>query len=121
MGLHNGCYATCWSVEDKGNYTTVRLATTRKNKDGKFEQDFSGFCTFIGNAKAKAAFLNEKDRIKLGSVDVTTKYDKDSKKEYVNYTVFDFEKLENSKPMENKTEPVEFDGEPAEGEEELPF
>lgn len=121
MGLHNGCYATCWSVEDKGNYTTVRLTTTRKNKDGKFEQDFSGFCTFIGNAKAKAAFLKEKDRIKIESCDVTSKYDRDSKREYINFTIFDFEKLDNSKPAETKTEPKEFDGESVEGDEELPF
>ena len=74
----------------------VRLSTSRKNKDGEYEQDFSGFCSFIGNAKAKAEKLKEKDRIKLGDVDVTTWYNKDKGVEYVTYKVFDFETSNDS-------------------------
>lgn len=36
-------------------YQQVRLSTSRKNKKtGQFEQDFSGFCRFIGNANEAA-------------------------------------------------------------------
>ena len=92
MGFRNNAFATVWSVEPgKGNFTKVRLSVRRKNKDGQYEQDFAGFCTFIGQAHAKAARLKEKDRIKLGDVDVSNSYDKEKQKEYINFKVFDFE------------------------------
>ena len=51
---------------------------SRKNKNtGEYETDFSGYVGFVGTVAAKkAAQLKEKDRIRLGDVDVTTKYDK---------------------------------------------
>lgn len=92
MGFRREAFATIWDVEPgKGNFTKVRLSVSRKNKDGEYEQDFSGFCTFIGTAHAKAAKLKKKDRIKLGDVDVSTVYDAEKNREYVNYKVFDFE------------------------------
>lgn len=92
MGFRTNAWASVWSVEEgRGNTTKVRLSTSRKNKDGEYEQDFSGFCTFIGTAKAKAEKLKVKDRIKLGDVDVTTWYNKEKGVEYVTYKVFDFE------------------------------
>ncbi len=92
MGFRKDAYASCWSIEEgRGNTLKVRLSTSRKNKDGEYEQDFSGFCTFIGTAKAKAEKLKPKDRIKLGDVDVTTWYNKDKGVEYITYKVFDFE------------------------------
>ena len=70
----------------------VRISTSHKKKDSdEYEQDFSGFCTFIGTAKVKAEKLKPKDRIKLGDVDVTTWYNKEKGVEYVTYKVFDFE------------------------------
>lgn len=93
MGFRTNSWASVWSVEEgKGNTMKVRLSTSRKNKEtNEYEQDFSGFCTFIGNAKAKAEKLKPKDRIKLGDVDVTTWYSKEKCVEYTTYKVFDFE------------------------------
>lgn len=46
----------------------------------------------VGTAVAsKAAKLKEGDRIKLGDVDVSTKYDKDKKVTYTNFKMFSFE------------------------------
>ena len=105
MGFRKDAYATCWSVEEgKGNSLKVRLSTSRKNKDGEYEQDFSGFCTFIGAAKAKGEKLKPKDRIKLGDVDVTTWYNKDKGVEYVTYKVFSFEMANTGENTTN--EPV---------------
>lgn len=135
MGFRSGAFATVWSVEEKGKMIKARISTSRKNKDtGEYEQDFSGFCTFVGSAKADASRLRERDRIKLGGVDVTTTYDKERNREYVNYTVFDFEMEESGRgsngggnsrrtPTSNRRaeEPV---SNPVEGdvdEEELPF
>ena len=93
MGFRLNNWASVWSVEEgRGNTMKVRLSTSRKKKDtDEYEQDFSGFCTFIGNAKVKAEKLKPKDRIKLGDVDVTTWYNKEKGVEYVTYKVFDFE------------------------------
>lgn len=71
----------------------LRISISRKNKQsGEYEQDFSGFVNAIGTAAAKkAACLKEGDTIKLGDVDVTTKYDKQKEVTYTNYKIFSFE------------------------------
>lgn len=123
MGFRTNSYATVWSVEPgKGNFTKVRLSISRKNKEGQYEQDFAGFCTFIGQAHAKAARLKEKDRIRLGDVDVSNTYDKERQKEYVNFKVFDFEMADATETV--KTAAVQPENNPVEGENdegELPF
>lgn len=128
MGFRTNAWASVWSVEEgRGNTTKVRLSISRKNKDGEYEQDFSGFCTFIGNARAKAEKLKVKDRIKLGDVDVTTWYNKEKGIEYVTYKVFDFEFADGSGNSNNSTPARNmpaFDVNPPEGdsdEELLPF
>lgn len=99
MGFKKDVYASVWGVEEgKNGSMRVRITTSHKNsKTGEYEQDFSGFCTFYGAAAEKAVNLKEKDRIKLGDVDVTTWYDKIKQKEYINYRVFDFEPLQGTK------------------------
>lgn len=93
MGFRTGSYATVWSVESvKPNVTKVRLSVSRKNRQtDTYEQDFSGYCSFIGNCAVDALKLRERDRIRLGDVDVTSRYDAANRKEYVNYAVFSFE------------------------------
>ncbi len=90
---------TVWYVEHGkfGNTTKVRLSESHKNKKTDvYEQDFSGFCTFIGQAHEMASKLKEKDRIKILECDVGTTYDKEKRVEYVNYKVFNFELLGNN-------------------------
>lgn len=98
MGFRKDAWASVWSVEEgRGNTMKVRISTSRKKKDSdEYEQDFSGFCTFIGTAKVKAEKLKPKDRIKLGDVDVATWYNKEKGMEYVTYKVFDFETSDGS-------------------------
>lgn len=99
MGFKQDGFATIWEVKQRSDtMTTVRLSTSRKNaKTGNFEQDFSGFVSFVGRENAAAALkLKEKDRIKLGRVDVSTKYDREKQKEFINYTCFSFEPASNS-------------------------
>lgn len=94
MGFRNGAYATVWKVEPiSDTMTKTQISISRKDKStGNYETDFSGFAAFIGSATAKkASQLKERDRIRLGDVDVTTKYDKDKQVTYTNYKVFSFE------------------------------
>lgn len=92
MGFRNGAYCSVWQKEEgKGRFSLVNLTISRKNPEGGYETEFSGRCMFIGNARVKAERLKEKDRICLTSVDVTNKFDKENKRELVNYKVFDFE------------------------------
>lgn len=103
----------------------LRISISRKNKQsGEYEQDFSGFVNAIGTAAAKkAACLKEGDTIKLGDVDVTTKYDKQKEVTYTNYKIFSFEVDggNNSAPKAASNEPQpEVDGGEAD-DSRLPF
>lgn len=94
MGFRTGAYAKVWEITPMSDTSTkVRLSVSRKNKQtNEYEQDFSGFVLAIGTAAAKkASCLKQGDRIKLGDVDVATKYDKDKKITYTNYKMFSFE------------------------------
>lgn len=94
MGFRTGAYAKVWEVTPMSDTSTkLRMSISRKNKKtDEYEQDFSGFVLAIGTAAAsKAAKLKEGDRIKLGDVDVSTKYDKDKKITYTNFKMFSFE------------------------------
>lgn len=104
MGFRSNTYATVWDVNPVSEtMTKIRLSTSKKDKkSGEYETDFSGFVSFVGAATAKnAAHLKERDRIKLGDVDVTTKYDKENKVTYTNFTVFNFE---DSSPSSNASD-----------------
>lgn len=93
MGFRKDAWATCWGVEAKSDtMTQVKLTTSRKDKQTEeYIQDFSGYVAFVGTATAKkAACLKEKDRIKLGDVEVTTKYDSDKKVSYTNFKCYNF-------------------------------
>ena len=94
MGFRKDTFATVWSIEPTSDtMTKARISISRKNRQtGEYETDFSGFVSFVGSVAAKkAASLKEKDRIKLGDVDVTNRYDKEKNVTYTNFKVFSFE------------------------------
>ena len=123
MGFRVGSFAKVWAVEPKSDTnTTVRISISRKNKQtGEYEQDFSGFVSFVGTAAAKkAACLKEGDRIKLGDVDVTTSYNSEKKITYTNFKAFSFELEGDSQSTQtNEPQPVVDSGEVDESR--LPF
>ena len=95
MGFRTGSYATIWGVVESisDTKTKARISISRRNKmTGEYNTDFSGFVEFIGTSAAnKALTLKERDRIKLGDIDVSNKYDKEKNITYVNYKVFSFD------------------------------
>lgn len=127
MGFRNGSFATVWTSEVKSQrLTRCRISISKKNKDtGEYDQTFSGYVAFAGSAAAsRAAKLKERDRIKLLEVDVENSYDKENKKEYTNFLVYDFEMAEGNQPQGGGSAsiddftPVVDDGEV---DEDLPF
>ena len=129
MGFRKDSWATVWSVEPRSDtLTQVRLSISRKDKsNGEYVQDFSGFVAFLGTATAKkAANLKEKDRIKLGDVDVSSGMtEKDGNKViYYNFRCFSFEKQDEEKtssafaPTQTEPQPAVDEGA---NEDKLPF
>lgn len=109
MGFRTGAFAKVWEVKPISDTNVkLRLSVSRKNKQtGEYEQDFSGFVNAVGTAAAKkAGGLKEGDRIKIGDVDVTTKYDAEKKVTYTNFKMFSFElDGDSNAPKPNNTEP----------------
>ena len=112
MGLRMGAYATVWQVEPiSETLTKGRISISRKNKaSGEYEQDFSGYVSFVGTLAAKkAASLQERDRIKIGDVDVTNRFDKEKNITYTNFKIFSFEMADDAlrnppPPSQNRQE-----------------
>lgn len=125
MGFRNGAYATVWETKPgNGNWTDVRLSISRKNRDGEYETDFSGFIRFIGDAHTGASYLGEKSRIKIGECDVTNRYDKEKKVTYTNFAVFSFEDADGGNAVTQppaSTDENGFMNIPDGIDEELPF
>lgn len=127
MGFRKNAFATVWSIEARSDtLVNGRISISRKNKQtGEYETDFSGFVSFYGTATAKkAASLKEKDRIQLGDVDVTTKYDKEKDKTYTNFKVFNFStqaEIDGETQSLDQTEPEKVVDDGQIDDNELPF
>ena len=124
MGLHNGCWAKVWEVKPGERNTILRVSVSRKNKEAdEYIEDFTGYLKLVADAQGMAGEIVEGDRIKVGSCDVSTRYDKENKKSYVNYTVFSIEEISHKDG--SSTPRASADSEPAEpqsdDEGELPF
>lgn len=126
MGFRTGAYAKIWevkSVNDK--HTKLRISISRKSKEtGEYEQDFSGFVSCVGTAAAAALKLREGDRVKLGDVDVKTRYDKARNITYTNFYVYSIEDAGDSgSEKKASSKPREVDGSDNDpiNDRELPF
>ena len=114
MGFRTGAFCKLWTIEPvRDTITKSRASISKKNKNtGEYESEFDGFIAFVGTAAAsKAARLKEGDRIRLGDVDVTRRYDKEKQKEYINFNVFSFEtadsRASSATPAVTNTEPID--------------
>lgn len=106
MGFRQGALARLWSYDDEGRYGTGNMSISDKNKEsGEYKITFQdGFVRFVGSAHEKAMSLNlptfEEFRagsynrgasFRIMSCDATKTYDKEKKKTYTNFTIFDIE------------------------------
>lgn len=135
MGFKNGAYAKVWEVvppqEGKKTYR-VRLSISRKDKlSGEYEQDFSGYVSFIGKAAALAKEkLTKGSRVKLLETDVASAYNKEKKEAAYYFKVFDAELADSgsTSPTTETDYPFDLDAgvesaaeEPVEGGDKDPF
>ena len=90
----NNAWIKIWNVTDRGSYYEVDCSTSKNNREGNWETDFSTkFVRFVGEAYNKRPQPNEK--IKILNCGVQNCYEKNGKKIYMNipqFIVFDFER-----------------------------
>ncbi len=123
MGFRKEAYATVWEIEPISDTRTKgRISISKKNRStGEYETDFNGYVSFIGTVAAKnASQLKERDRIKLGDIDVSNKYDAEKKVTYTNFKIFSFE-TQNANSAVDTEESVNIAIDSGELGDELPF
>ena len=104
MGVRDGSYVKLWSARENDDVITCQATCSRKRKDGEgYDTTFQGFISFYGDTckdKIRALGLpEESDRnnpvsktVKIvGSPDVTSWYNRETKKGGMNVTVYDVE------------------------------
>lgn len=130
MSFKNNAYATLWNIKDTNSVVRlynesadINISTQKKNKEGKYERDFSSIVRCVGSAfqKISAVNLGQKDRIKLIEVEVKNSYDKDAKKLYTNYICWDLEIVERKDFGSREPETIETNLEPLDDFDTLPF
>lgn len=133
MGFRSGVYATVWEVTPVSNVNTKgRISISRKDKNtGEYRNEFSDFVSFLGaDTASRALKLQHKDRIRLGDVDVTTRYDKERNIKWYNFNIFSFENADSfgeqgGNSVQTQSQPTVVESNPYDGEppieEDLPF
>jgi hypothetical protein len=115
MGFKNNCYATCWTDKQTEKvlniferHAEVQITTSKKKQDGTYETDFSGRVRFVGKSfeKIRRVDLREKDRLKFLEVEACNRYDKEKKRSYDTFIVWDFETVESRQPTAPQAEVV---------------
>lgn len=125
MAFRQGAYAHIWQLENKGKYHVARMSTSRKNKEtDQYETDWTdSFVRLIGQAHEQADKIDISKNVRIGSCEVTNKYDKETGKTYTNYAIFGFENAQDSAvKKQNKPNADEFMKIPEDSDDDgLPF
>lgn len=130
MSFRNNAYATLWNMKDTNSVVRIfdkcadiNISTQKKNKEGRYENDFTGIIRCLGDAfkKISACQLGEKDRVKLINVETTTTYDREKKVKYVNFYCWDLEIVKRKNFDNREPELVETNLEPLDDIDTLPF
>lgn len=114
-------FATVWEVEDKGNYSLVKMSTSRKDKEsGDYKNSSWTFVRFVSQAHDKAKSLKKQDRIVIKGGGISLEpYIKDGQKTYPKnpqIVVFNFDFAEAFSSSGNS-----MDTPPSVEDDDLPF
>ena len=105
MGLSSeGFWAKVWDIQDKGKFTTLKIATSKKIND-EWTKDFDGYVRAIGHAHNKAKEINVGDSIHVTNFELTNNYVKEKNITYTNVAVFEIDEIKGSnQPQQSQQE-----------------
>ena len=89
-----GSYAKLWEIKEiREKYSEIRISTSRKTKEGKYEQDFGGFARCVGQAHdmINGNALRENDTFKIIRCGVSNSYDKERKTSFCKFVIYELE------------------------------
>ena len=103
MGLSSkGFWAKVWDIQDKGKFTTLKIATSKKIND-EWTKDFDGYVRAIGHAHNKAKEIKVGDSIHVTEFELTNNYVKERNITYTNVAVFEIDEIKGSnQPQQNQ-------------------
>ena len=104
MGLSSkGFWAKVWDIQDKGKFTTLKIATSKKIND-EWTKDFDGYVRAIGHAHNKAKEIKVGDSIHVTNFELTNNYVKEKNITYTNVAVFEIDKVasKENQPQQNQ-------------------
>lgn len=101
MGLSSkGFWAKVWKIENCGNYHQCQISTSKKNKDGNYVKDYSGFVRLIGHAHNKANQIAVGDSIKVSNFELTNNYSKERGITYTNVAIFEIDEIKKAEQQQ---------------------
>ena len=105
MGLSSkGFWAKVWDIQDKGKFTTLKIATSKKIND-EWTKDFDGYVRAIGHAHNKAKEIKVGDSIHVTNFELTNNYVKEKNITYTNVAVFEIDEIKGSnQPQQSQQE-----------------
>lgn len=105
MGLSSkGFWAKVWDIQDKGKFTTLKIATSKKIND-EWTKDFDGYVRAIGHAHNKAKEIKVGDSIHVTEFELTNNYVKERNITYTNVAVFEIDEIKGSnQPQQSQQE-----------------
>lgn len=119
MGLSSkGFWAKVWKVENCGNYSQLQISTSKKNKDGNYVKDYSGYVRLIGYAHNKANEISVGDSIKVSNFELTNNYSKERNVTYTNVAIFEIDEVKKAEQPQQDSSWADMS---KMNQEELPF
>lgn len=117
MGLRDGAYVRLWSAKDNGHAITCQASVSKKQDGGGYKTLFSGFVSFFGDEckeKIRSLGLPEtSDRQNpvsktirvVGSPDITSWYNRETKENRQTITVYDVELPDDNGGNQKQSKP----------------
>ena len=100
-------YVKVYNVEIKEKYVQARLQTSEKKQTGEYENS-DWYARFVGGSIGLAQELTNKATITINKGKLTNVFNRDTKKAYLNMTVFDFEITKQGEPKAEQVDEDDF-------------
>ena len=108
MGLSSkGFWAKVWDIQDKGKFTTLKIATSKKIND-EWTKDFDGYVRAIGHAHNKSKEIKVGDSIHVTEFELTNNYVKERNITYTNVAVFEIDEIKGSNQSQQSQQDTEW-------------